>query len=125
MKDTFMMLLSVILPVGLILLDRWLSAKEKSKSDARIKELENQLAEKGLEASKATRNANVVSNVLKTVLKHRTTQEENKAWATSMKEELNRTMQSHEAVGESDITLDEALKISREQVEHEDSLNNN
>lgn len=125
MKDTIMMLLSVILPVGLILLDRWLSAKEKSKSDARIKELENQLAEKGLEASKATRNANVVSNVLKTVLKHRTTQEENKAWANSMKEELTRTMQSHEAVGETDITLEEALKISREQVEHEESLNNN
>lgn len=125
MKDTIMMLLSVILPVGLILLDRWLSAKEKDKSDARIKELENQLAEKGLEASKATRNANVVSNVLKTVLKHRTTQAETKAWADNMKEELNRTMQNHEAVGESDITLDEALKISREQVEHEESLNDN
>ena len=125
MKDTIMMLLSVILPVGLILLDRWLSAKEKSKSDARIKELENQLAEKGLEASKATRNANVVSNVLKTVLKHRTTQEENKAWADNMKAELDRTMQNHENAGESDLTLEEALKISREQVAHEESISNN
>lgn len=125
MKDTIMMLLSVILPVGLILLDKWLSTKEQNRSNARIKELETQLAEKGLEASKATKNATVVSNVLKSVLRHRATQDENKAWADNMKAELDRTMQNHEKAGESDLTLEEALKISREQVEHEESLRNN